>query len=452
MIVAPPVAALNQAAEVFNVVYVSNVQINAGASNLNNASVTSPSNVVQSAKQIGVSGNGARALTVTYSAAAPSGSWQTSDNGTYTIQVIAGSVYDTNGQGNPAVQGTFAVNVPVGGPPTAAITAAPVRVQGATTQAVTVIYTGTFAAIDPATIATSNITVTGPAGNLTVSSVSPTPNGDITTAIYTIAAPGGSWQAADDGTYAITVLAKSVKDLDGNAVAVTTGTFSVNAVVEVTVAITSSNTMPSVSDPVTYNAIVASTTGGPVPTGTVTFAIGATVLGMSDVGADGSASLATTSPASPGNVAVVATYSGDSIYPSSISAAPVDEAVSSASPLEASLVGALSAFVLPGQSAKISQTIELDNTSATTVGGSVNISFFLSTGTTIDSGVIPLGISINKAVKVAGAKRFAVRPAETVALHNSRRRLPSDRPNDRQRRRNIRRRVGGHPRYRAGHD
>src|SRR5665213_1627663 len=76
VILAPPVAALNQAAEVFNVVYVSNVQINAGASNLNNASVTSPSNVVQSAKQIGLSGSGTSALTVTSSAAAPSGSWQ----------------------------------------------------------------------------------------------------------------------------------------------------------------------------------------------------------------------------------------------------------------------------------------------------------------------------------------------------------------------------------------
>lgn len=61
--------------------------------------------------------------------------------------------------------------------------------------------------LDFSTIDLSDITVTGPAGMLTVFSVVTTPLMDapILTATYTIGAPGGSWDASDNGTYVVDI-------------------------------------------------------------------------------------------------------------------------------------------------------------------------------------------------------------------------------------------------------
>ncbi|MDA7422406.1 hypothetical protein, partial [Tritonibacter multivorans] len=77
------------------------------------------------------------------------------------------------------------------------------------------------AAIDVASIDITDLTVTGPGGPLTVSAVSVDTNTDGTprTATYTVAAPGGTWDAPDAGSYTVALAADAVLDTSGNAVA-----------------------------------------------------------------------------------------------------------------------------------------------------------------------------------------------------------------------------------------
>ncbi|KUJ86188.1 hypothetical protein AVO45_04310, partial [Ruegeria marisrubri] len=111
---------------------------------------------------------------------------------------------DTNG---PFVQSSAAANI---GPAQA----------GTTTTGVTVTYADNEA-IDTATIDVGDITVTGPGGALSVTGVSLDTANDGTprTATYTVAAPGGSWDSADDGAYTVALLAGEVADTSGNTVA-----------------------------------------------------------------------------------------------------------------------------------------------------------------------------------------------------------------------------------------
>ncbi|NRB20817.1 MAG: hypothetical protein HRU33_25615, partial [Rhodobacteraceae bacterium] len=83
--------------------------------------------------------------------------------------------------------------------------------------------TVTFAdnvAIDVSSIDTGDITVTGPGGPLSVSAVSVNIGGDGTprTATYTVDAPGGTWDVADEGSYNVALLAAEVQDTSGNFV------------------------------------------------------------------------------------------------------------------------------------------------------------------------------------------------------------------------------------------
>ena len=78
----------------------------------------------------------------------------------------------------------------------------------------------------------SDIRVTGPsnfnqAGSLV--SVSSSTNGTPRTATYRIPAPGGSWDAADNGPYSVGLQSSQVADTSGNtALSETLGTFNVN--------------------------------------------------------------------------------------------------------------------------------------------------------------------------------------------------------------------------------
>lgn len=78
----------------------------------------------------------------------------------------------------------------------------------------TVTYADGGAGIDPSTIGIGNVSVAGPGGVLAVTGA--TANGSTVT--YTVAAPGGSWDPLDAGSYTIGINAQ-VKDLAGNVVA-----------------------------------------------------------------------------------------------------------------------------------------------------------------------------------------------------------------------------------------
>ena len=73
--------------------------------------------------------------------------------------------------------------------------------------------------IDPATIDASDITVSAPNGTVVPVTLTGTNggNGKSHTAIYSIAAPGGTWDAADIGNYTVAINAGAVSDTSGNA-------------------------------------------------------------------------------------------------------------------------------------------------------------------------------------------------------------------------------------------
>ena len=117
-----------------------------------------------------------------------------------------------------------------GAAPTAAITAPNVTAAGGTSQQITVVYTDNVA-IDASTLGTNDITVTGPGGAplpVTTASATPSTNAAAITVVYTVNAPGGTWDAADNGTYTVTLPADAVRDTSAAGVAATTQTFVVD--------------------------------------------------------------------------------------------------------------------------------------------------------------------------------------------------------------------------------
>ena len=179
-------------------------------------------------------------VSVTYQIHAPGGSvWDSQHNGTYTLTVNAGAARDTSNNTNAAVSSTF--NVEIGGKdvtgPTAVITVPNVTAPGASEHQVTIVYTD-GSDIEHNSIDIGDIAVTNAAGaplQVTRVAVSPEKNESPLTALYTFLAPGGAWDAADDGNYTVTLHPNAVQDRKNNFNAGSTATFSVGAtVVDVT--------------------------------------------------------------------------------------------------------------------------------------------------------------------------------------------------------------------------
>ncbi|HEX8915203.1 MAG TPA: hypothetical protein VF796_22820, partial [Humisphaera sp.] len=160
-------------------------------------------------------------------------------------------------------------------PPTAAPASSNVTTSGGTTQTVTVTYADD-AGIDPSTINTSDLTVTGPGGPLTTTGVSVnSANPKSVVATYTLTPPGGAWDGGDNGTYSIAVNVGEVTDFAGNA-ATGSGSFAVNIPVD--------TTPPAAS---AFNAQAITSAGGSTYTFTVTYtdnvAINGSTIGTDDL-------------------------------------------------------------------------------------------------------------------------------------------------------------------------
>jgi hypothetical protein len=116
--------------------------------------------------------------------------------------------------------------------PTATATAANVTTAGDTSYAFTVSYADD-GSIDTDTIGDGDVRVAGPGGFDTAAafvSVNFKSQGSPRVATYSIVPPGGSWDAADNGTYNVAMQANQVTDSLGNPVkAGIIGSFSVNA-------------------------------------------------------------------------------------------------------------------------------------------------------------------------------------------------------------------------------
>ena len=87
---------------------------------------------------------------------------------------------------------------------------------GGTSHTFSITYADTGVGLDTSTFGVGNVTVKDGSNNsLTITNATASGN----TVTYTFTAPGGTWDTADAGTYTIGIVANSVKDIAGNAVA-----------------------------------------------------------------------------------------------------------------------------------------------------------------------------------------------------------------------------------------
>ncbi len=163
----------------------------------------------------------------------PGGSWDISDNGTYTVALQANQIKDTsNNFALATTLGTFTVNLADTAPPTAILSNAPnVSTAGGTDHTFTVTYTDNIA-VNVATLDSNDIQVTG-ANSFSQAArfvtVNLSSNGTPRTATYSITAPGGTWDAKDNGTYTVALQANQVKDTSNIAAAAAAlGSFTVD--------------------------------------------------------------------------------------------------------------------------------------------------------------------------------------------------------------------------------
>jgi len=116
--------------------------------------------------------------------------------------------------------------------PTANLNGADVTQEGGTDYQFEVIYSDNQT-VDLSTLDNNDLLITGPNGFsqlATLDNVKLDSNGTPMSAMYSILAPGGTWDSGDNGTYDIAQQANQVIDTSGNAVSSgSLGTFNVNA-------------------------------------------------------------------------------------------------------------------------------------------------------------------------------------------------------------------------------
>lgn len=174
--------------------------------------------------------------TATYRLHAPGGTWDVTDNGTYTISLQASQISDTSNNWAVAkLLGQLPVSLPDVDKPQAQLLPLSAVVAGALQSEIRVEYRDNVA-VNVASFATSNIRVTGPGSQvlnmLSVSSNQAT-NGTPRTATYRVQAPGGSWDDSDNGRYEIRLVDSGVRDTSNNGVVGSVlGVFDVNLPVD----------------------------------------------------------------------------------------------------------------------------------------------------------------------------------------------------------------------------
>jgi uncharacterized repeat protein (TIGR01451 family) len=116
-------------------------------------------------------------------------------------------------------------------PQAGSLVAANITTGAGATHSFTIVFSDNLA-IDIASLDGNDIQVTGPGGFNQLAaliSANPAGNGTPRTATYSITAPGGSWDSADNGTYTLALEANQVRDTAGNpAAGQVLGRFSVN--------------------------------------------------------------------------------------------------------------------------------------------------------------------------------------------------------------------------------
>ncbi|MDB5295899.1 MAG: enzyme repeat protein, partial [Phycisphaerales bacterium] len=182
----------------------------------------------------------------TYLFAAPGGTWDAADNGGYDVVLGPTKVFDVAFTPVDPASATFNVNVTGDGSddggdggddaprdkkvPKVALTAPPDLREGTGGAAAFEVRYTDDRAIDVSTIGTDDLTVAGPDGqSLTISAVATDvrDDGKTVVATYTALPPGGAWDVADNGTWLVVVLPRSVTDTAGKPIDTDSDRFAV---------------------------------------------------------------------------------------------------------------------------------------------------------------------------------------------------------------------------------
>ena len=212
----------------FQVAYRDDVAVQYSTIGSGDVEVTGPGGYSQAGTLANLT-HSAGTWTATYRIPAPGGSWEGSDNGTYTVSMNPSQVSDNAGTFVPAgILGQFVASFTDPTPPVATLSVANIATAGGTSMWFTVAYSDNVA-VAYGTIDSSDVQVSGPGGYSQAGTLANlTHSAGTWTATYRIPAPGGSWNAADNGTYTISVRPSQVADTFGNYVAAgSLGTFQV---------------------------------------------------------------------------------------------------------------------------------------------------------------------------------------------------------------------------------
>lgn len=224
------VTASGAASTTFTVTYTHYTAVDTATIGTGDLFVSGPNGFSAPASLENVSPSG-KSVTATYSVGAPGGTFDGSDSGTYAVTLMANAVGDGLGNFAPAGSlGAFAVDID--SPPQATLAAQNVTQFGGADHAFTVTYSDP-GGIDESSIAAGNLVITRASDGLalvvTSAGITASPSATSRTATYVVAAPGGSWDTQDNGTYAVALPAGQVRDVNGNAAdAQTLGTFDVS--------------------------------------------------------------------------------------------------------------------------------------------------------------------------------------------------------------------------------
>ena len=216
---------IGQTAYSFEVTYTDDSAIDVSTINISDVTVTGPGGLLTVANATESTGTDGTPRTGTYTVTPPGGSWDVSDNGTYTVGLVGNQVGD---DGSPqlfvaanAALTTFSVNAANSLPVVNNVGADDVIFTdiGLSTYTFTIEYSD-VGGIDVSSIDASDVTVTGPGGALTVTggSESSGTDGSPKTATYTVTPPGGTWDRGDAGTYTIGIVSDQVFDVHGGSV------------------------------------------------------------------------------------------------------------------------------------------------------------------------------------------------------------------------------------------
>jgi hypothetical protein len=156
-----------------------------------------------------------RQIAFTYVLAAPGGEWEELDNGQYQV-IASGLLPDLQEQ---RTLGVFQARLPIvdPNPPSATLTASNVTTALGQRHYFAVTWADDRGIV-PADLDDDDLIVTAPGGSaLPVRLESWDVQGTSIVATYSVAAPGGLWDASDNGVYAVSVAAHQVHDIGGNA-------------------------------------------------------------------------------------------------------------------------------------------------------------------------------------------------------------------------------------------